>query len=290
MRWLLTITLVALSLTSIPAQAAEEAEALAAKYVELRAQLRDSVYGEPLHILSSEEGEWLKGEVYGIIDHPFERAEEALSTPDAWCEILFLHPNVKACVVQPENGAGTIQLYMGRKYYQPPGEAYLTTTRFDIPQRGNGHLRVTAEAGEGPFGLEGYTIALDAIPLDEGRTFVHFAYAVRYSTLTHLALTAYFATLGSGKVGFTRNGEGELVRGTRGMIERNAMRNYLAVAAHLEGLALLPHERQQGRLAAWFEASERHPRQLRELEWDEYRSQKEKELAEQLRLTERAAP
>ena len=290
MRRLLTITLLALALFTPCVGAVGEAEALAGKYDELRPQLEYSVYGEPLHILSSEEGEWLKGEVYGIIDHPFDRTEAALSTPDAWCEILFLHPNVKACVVQPENGAGTIQLYMGRKYYQPPGEAYLTTTRFDIPQRGNAHLRVTAEAGEGPFGLEGYTIALDAIPIDEGRTFVHFAYAVRYSTLTHLALTAYFATLGSGKVGFTKNGEGELVRGTRGMIERNAMRNYLAVAAHLEGLSLPPNERLEGRLAAWFEASERHPRQLRELEWEEYRSQKEKELTEQLRLTERASP
>ena len=289
MRWLLTITLVALSLTSIPAQAAEEAEALAAKYVELRAQLRDSVYGEPLHILSSEEGEWLKGEVYGVVDHPFERTAEALSTPGAWCEILFLHPNVKACVVEPGEGSGAVRVYMGRKYYQPPGDAYLTTTRFDPPLRSEGRLRVTAEAGEGPFGLEGYTILLDAIPLEGGRSFVHFAYAVRYSTLTHIALGAYFATLGAGKVGFTRDEFGQLVGGTRGMIERNAMRNYLAVIAHLDGLALPSEERLEGRTAAWFQASERYPRQLTELTWDDYRDQKAKEFEEQRRLAEEAA-
>ena len=253
---------------------------LHSKFSELNHQLNQNPYDAPMHIESSEEGDWLKGEVYGVIDHPFETAGEALSTPAGWCDILFLHPNVKACVVEGEQ----LRVYMGRKYYQPPGDAYLTSTRLHPPRHGDDYLVITAEAGEGPFGLEGYTITLEAMPIEQARTFVHFAYAVRYTTLTEVALGAYFATLGLGKVGFTRDENGQLVHGTRGMIERNAMRNYLAITAYLDTLALPEAQRRAARVKAWFDASERYPRQLHKLEWAEYREQKAREFNDQQQL------
>jgi hypothetical protein len=51
-----------------------------------------------------------------------------------------------------------------------------------------------------------------------------------------IAMKTYLATLGSSKVGFTvtrrqSNGQPEYIRGMRGLVERNAMRYYLAIDA-----------------------------------------------------------
>jgi hypothetical protein len=64
------------------------------------------------------------------------------------------------------------------------------------------------------------------------------------------------------------------------MVERNAMRYYLAVVAYLGTLSLPSHERFEKRLADWFTFTERHTRQLHELEWTEYLAVKRREYAQ----------
>jgi len=74
-------------------------------------------------------------------------------------------------------------------------------------------------------------------------------------------MRAYLATLGSDKVGFTimgklPDGQPKYVGGMRGVVERNTMRYYLAIEAHLGALATpLPLQRQK-RLHNWFIATE----------------------------------
>jgi hypothetical protein len=74
------------------------------------------------------------------------------------------------------------------------------------------------------------------------------------------------------------------VGGERGIIERNAVRYYLAIQAYLEGLALAPEQRFEQTAQRWFELTERWPRQLHELDQAEYLAGKRRERSEQLQM------
>jgi hypothetical protein len=78
-------------------------------------------------------------------------------------------------------------------------------------------------------------------------------------------MQAYLATFGRSKVGFTvqgqtADGKPDYIRGTHGLVERNAMRYFLAVDAYLaNGDAT-------ARRNAWYTATEKYPRQLHEID------------------------
>ena len=100
---------------------------------------------------------------------------------------------------------------------------------------------------------------------------------------TALASKAYLATFGLGKVGFTvtgkqPSGEAELVDGMLGLIERNAMRYFLAVDAYTAA----PDDVEK-RLALWHAATERYPRQLHDLGEAEYLKIKRGDLQQNAR-------
>jgi hypothetical protein len=92
----------------------------------------------------------------------------------------------------------------------------------------------------------------------------------------------YLGTMAQDKVGFTRTrnrgADDGFVGGMRGVVERNTMRYYLAIDAYLDSLALPGDEQVEKRLQAWFDATERFPRQLRELPRDDYLRMKRAEL------------
>jgi hypothetical protein len=94
--------------------------------------------------------------------------------------------------------------------------------------------------------------------------------------MARIALQGYLATSGRDKVGFSiveRDAEGRpaYVGGTRGMLERNTMRYYLALEAYLDSLDAPPGESLDRRLRAWYAAIERYPVQLQEeLSREEY--------------------
>jgi hypothetical protein len=88
-------------------------------------------------------------------------------------------------------------------------------------------------------------------------------------------MQAYLATIGRGKAGFTvvdkqADGRPIYIDGMRGLVERNTMRYYLAIEAYLGALSAPPQARLEQSLRDWFAASERYPRQLHELEQNEY--------------------
>jgi hypothetical protein len=62
----------------------------------------------------------------------------------------------------------------------------------------------------------------------------------------------------------------EYVGGLRGVVERNAMRYYLAIEAHLGALSAPPGARPERSMREWFAATERYPRQLHEIGRAEY--------------------
>ena len=73
----------------------------------------------------------------------------------------------------------------------------------------------------------------------------------------------------------------------RGVVERNTMRYYLAIEAYLGSLSAPPAEQQERRLRDWFAATERHARQLHEMERDEYLTMKRNEVQRQRALQPR---
>jgi hypothetical protein len=71
------------------------------------------------------------------------------------------------------------------------------------------------------------------------------------------------------------------VTGVRGLLERNTVRYYLAVDAYLDALRLPREQQLERRLVDWFAATEQHPQQLRELDWETYVQMKRLEVKRQ---------
>ena len=274
--------------TSLPVSAAETAgaDALRATYRELRPKLEVNVYGAPIYVESSEQDKLKRGEVYGIVAHPFARLAEALRTPREWCTIALLHLNIKTCTHERTEKGGWLNFYSGRKFYEPPEKAYALRYAFRVDAARADYLAVTLAAESGPLGTTDYRILLEAIPLESG-TFVHFRYVYRPSWVSGVATASYLATLGSGKSGFTvtghdNGGKPKYVSGVRGIVERNAMRYYLAIQAFLENLDVPEAQRTDQRFQRWFDLTERYPAQLHELEKVDYLKYKRQELAQQI--------
>ena len=273
---------------NLPAFAAEAAgaDALLATYRDLRPKLEANVYGAPIYVESADEGKLKRGEVYGVIAHPFAQLAEVLRTPREWCAIALLHLNIKTCTHEHAGGKEWLNFYSGRKFYEPPEKAYALRYVFHVEPARADYLVVTLTADSGPLGTRDYRLVFEAIPLGQ-QTFVHFRYAYRPSLVSSVATAGYLATLGSGKVGFTvtgrgRDGKPEYVGGVRGIVERNAVRYYLAIQAFLESLDAPETQRIEQRFQRWFDLTERYPAQLHELEKADYLQHKHQELARQI--------
>jgi hypothetical protein len=276
-----------LGLASLNAVA--DAGALRAKHNELREQLRNNGFHRAMHVDSSEVGDTLKGDVYAVLEHPFGVVGDALKKPSDWCDILILPFNTKYCHAVDSNGATTLQVRIGRKYDQPVEKAFRLGFALRPVAATPDYFESRLEAQTGPIGTKDYRIAVSAIPLDGGRTFLHLSYSYGYGTAGRIAMLAYLATAGSDKVGFTvtgKDGKGQpiYIGGMRGAIERNAMRYYLAIDAHLASLRSPADQQVEKRIQTWFDATERYPRQLREMDRKTYAEMKRGEYERQQTL------
>jgi hypothetical protein len=56
------------------------------------------------------------------------------------------------------------------------------------------------------------------------------------------------------------------------------MRYFLAIEAYLHSLSAPPGSRREARIAQWFDTTERYPRQLHEMERDDYVAMKRREV------------
>ena len=146
------------------------------------------------------------------------------------------------------------------------------------------YLAVQLNADEGPLSTSNYSLELQAVPLPEGKTFIHLRYAYDYGVIGRVAMQAYLSTLGRGKVGFTQVTHGqtsEYVSGMRGAMERNTMRYYLAIEAYLASLNQTTAQQLTTRLEYWFDATEAYPRQLHEVDRNAYFAMKKDEYQRQ---------
>lgn len=228
----------------------------------------DSRFQRPFRIESTETSDSASGEAVGVTEHSYASLNAALADPRHWCDMLILHVNNKACAASVHGDAATIELKVARKYDQPVDQAAVMALAYRLVESTPQHLEVHLTSATGPMGTSNYRIGLEAIPLRDGRAFVRFSYSYRYGFAARVAMGVYFATVGRGKVGFSEagppvNGQPQLIGGNRALVERNAMRYFLAIEAYLSapGAGQL-----ETRLKRWFEATELHPRQLHEVD------------------------
>lgn len=263
------------------------AASLQGKYRSLQDKFNQNQFKRPLYIESHENGEALQGEVYVVLDYPFGALSKLLKDPSAWCDILSLHFNIKYCQADITKSSRIILAYVGRKFEQPLEQASPVCLTFHAENGVPDHFRVVLNAESGPFNTHNYRIMLESIPLERGQTFIRLSYSYETSMMAKLAMKIYLGTLGSGKVGFTvvgRDADGRPIytENIRGVMERNAMRYYLAMEAYLDALSLPPAQQLEARLQNWFAATERYALQLHEMDRGEYLAMKHREYARQI--------
>ncbi|MEK6662690.1 MAG: hypothetical protein AABY73_02370 [Pseudomonadota bacterium] len=262
------------------------AEPLRAKHTELGKQLLNNQFQRALYLISEQSSNDLKGEIYAVVDYPFATVNAALNNPAHWCDVLLLHFNVKYCHASSNKAGTVLSVNLGRKYYQPLGDAY----RLEFNYRGvittPDYFAVELNAENGPLSTHDYRIWIEATSLKDGRTFLHVTYAYAFGLTGRLAMQAYLATIGRSKVGFTvtgklPNGQPTYIQGIRGVVERNTMRYYLAIDAYLAALTTPPKDQLEKRLQHWYNGTEQYARQLYEVERDDYLEMKRREYQRQ---------
>lgn len=260
-----------------------EAAALRAEYLQLRNELQSSPLGGPLHLQSQELDGFVQGHIHAVLDQPFADAGAALSDASAWCELLLLASNVKACDAQV-SGTGQItgtgarlELKVAATVRQTLDAASVLRFQWRREVANPGYLRVQMRADEGPAGTRDYRLEAQLLELDGKRSLLRLSYEFAYSPTGGVAIGLYPATAARGKVGFTVE-DGRAVGGLRGVVERNTMRYFISFRTYLESRAL--SQPLETMLQNWYSTADSYPKQLRELTREEYLSMKRIEFAE----------
>ncbi|MDI1275368.1 hypothetical protein [Polaromonas sp.] len=263
------------------------AAVLQARYTALAPQLARNEFQRPLVIESTEAANAVSGNAYAVINYPFSAVTTAFKNPDNWCDVLMLHLNTKFCRTTGGNGSPSgLEVSIGKKVPQEVKDAYTLAFDFKLDSATPDYMAVQINADKGPLGTNNYRINLRVVPLAAGKSFMHLQYSYGYGMAGRMAMQGYLATVGSGKTGFTRmdnpaGGEKTHVDGMRGAVERNTMRYYLAIDAYMASLSAPPADQLEKRLQQWFDATERYPRQLHEIDRTAYLTMKRSELRRQ---------
>jgi len=254
---------------------AGSATALAELHRGLADDLAHSPLKRPVRLDSTETDGGLQGDVYAVVDRPIGDIRDALGKSSQWCEMLLLHINNRQCQVSRGPAGEMLILSVVPRYDRPLESAFKLDFVRRVTHATSDYFAASLRAETGPMGTSHYRVLLEAVPLGERQSFLHFAYAYDDNMVARLATMAYLATFGSHKVGFTvvdntPDGGPVYIQGLRGLVERNAMRYFLTLDAYLAGLDAPPAARSELRLRRWFEFVERYPTQLHEIDLATY--------------------
>jgi hypothetical protein len=245
----------------------------------------------PFQVESREERSRLEAQISSIIDFPYDQVGSALTTPESWCDFLPLIFNIKACTFDDKRDPTLLTLFVARRFHDPPAQAIRMQYDFEVKENGPDHSHIRLLARRGPHSTRDYVVDVEIRPADDGQTELHLHSYFRTSFRSRLATRAYLRGAGRDKVGFSieryQRGRPVYTSGVRGIIERNAMRHFLALEAFLATRHLPEEERLEASLHAWFEATEEYPEQLYEMEKEEYLVAKRRERQRQEQMQER---
>lgn len=266
------------------------AKTLSEKYTGLAKQLNNNQFKRPLYINSEESSDNLKGEIHAVVNHPFAKVSAALNDPAHWCDVLILHINIKYCQAISNKNDTILNVNLGKKYDQPLEDTSRVEFNYREVVSSADYFAIQLNAEKGPLGTSNYRIWIESIPLKNGQTFLHFTYTYSFGLSSRIAMKTYLATIGRDKVGFTRtnkqvgdqtNSQPDYIQGVRGVVERNTMRYYLAIDAYLATLNAPADSMPEKRFVLWYSSNENYPRQLHEVEQEEYMTMKRKEYKRQ---------
>jgi hypothetical protein len=235
-----------------------------------------SGFKSPINLTSAETGNGgVQGDIYAEVAWPFETVSRALAEPSRWCEVMMPHINTKRCRVTGSAASPMLALSIVRKYDQPLDKAFELEFGWRVVARTADYFEVVLGAAKGPLGTGNYRILFEASPQANGGTFLHFSYSYDSNMLARMATQVYLATFGAGKTGFTvigqrPDGQPEYIRGMRGLVERNAMRYFVAIDAWFEAASAPAAAQYDKRLQSWFAGIEKYPLQLHEIDRDSY--------------------
>jgi hypothetical protein len=283
-RWVSVVVSVCLCMgRSFAAEPDMAAAPLNAKYAELNKQLLNNQFQRPLVLESADSSNDLKGEIYAVIDYPYATVSTALNTPANWCDVLILNVYIKYCHAANSKAGTVLTVNLSNQHDQPLADTYRAEFKYSGAVTMPDYFGVELYAEEGPLDTHDYRIWIEATPLKDGRTFLHFTYGYGFGVIGRLTMQGYLATMGRNKVGFTvigkqPNGRPVYTKGMRGLVERNTMRYFLAIDAYLAALATPPEQQLEKRLQLWYDDNEQYTRQLHEAERGDYLEMKRREF------------
>ena len=262
--------------------------ALLQTYNKILPQLQQNQYDAPIYMQSANREHFTHGEIFAVMPHPYSVLSKTLSNPKNWCQAIILHVNVKSCV---EHNSGPIRTYLGYKDYQDPEDSVELDYYYSIVKQQPDYTHILLQADYGPYGTSNYRLHAEFLPLDENNSFVYFSYSLEYGSIAQIVLKTYLATFGRNKVGFSliepdKDGKPQYIGGIQGVVERNAMRYFLAIQSYFDTLELPARQRYRASLNRWFDFTEKYRRQLYELDRVDYLAFKQKEMENQ-RLLQR---
>ena len=261
-----------------------QAQALYARYLKLAPLLEHNQFGRALHLDSAQSDTSLTGAVDAVVDHPFTQVQTALRSAPNWCRLLLLHVNTQSCRVALAATGAELKVGMGQKTSGAADLVYPLDFEFRLAADSADYLEARLSAAQGPLSTRDYRLSLKATALGADKTYLQMTYTYGFGFAGRMAMQVYLATVGRNKVGFTLQGPGAdgrdgYIGGMRGVVERNAMRYYLAIDAHLASYAAPPEKQFEAALQGWFDAAERYPRQLHDLDRGSYLAKKRSEFA-----------
>jgi hypothetical protein len=110
------------------------------------------------------------------VRHGIRRAQR----PGHWCDVLSLHLNTKYCHAAPDNQQNRAARQHRQKIHQPLEDAYPLEFTYRVASATAKYLDIQLSADKGPMNTRDYRIQLQAIPLANGRTFLHMTYFYAY--------------------------------------------------------------------------------------------------------------
>jgi hypothetical protein len=244
----------------------------------------DQVDPEDIRIQSRQAQDRVDGSVQVALAVPYQQLRALLMDRAALCDVAVLHFNIKGCVYMDQQDQALLRVFGGKKAYQAPDEAGFFDLVYKRTEDTDQSASVQLYGDDGPFGTSEYLIRFHASQLDEQHSQVEISFSVNYTQMTHWAQRMYFSSLGRHRIGFTvtghdARGQPQYVRGMRAMVERNAMRLFLALQVALE--APQETDTEESRLRRWFALTEQYPLQLREMALEEYLDSKQREIRNQ---------
>ena len=264
-------------------------EQLALKQQTLQPALHSTQTGDAFVLQTNVNGGFVSGDVYALVPYPIAQLRELLGSPASWCAAAIFNINVKTCTHSRSQNGESIQLYVADQDYLPPEDAYAFDYIFRFQCSSPTYCYTQLVPVSAALDSRSYTFDIEALGSGDNATFLRLNYSSQIGFLTRSLLSAYLATLGRHKVGFTRtgtqsNGEPVYIDGIAGTFERNIMRYFFAFESYLAGLSQPAGERHAYGLNLWYDFTLKYRRQLYEVTREEYLETKRKEYANQTQI------